>query len=132
MRVGMNRHTGGRITGWDHCVQCIEVILLTRIGWRVMRRHFGSLVPELQDRNATAMTIMQTYAAIAEALRRWEPGFRLQTIQLTRGGADGVFVFEMSGMFFPRGHLGDYSVSEAKSLALGANDNNSGVRVVAA
>ncbi|WP_244543627.1 GPW/gp25 family protein [Bosea sp. CRIB-10] len=115
--------TGKPLSGWAHCVQSISVILTTRIGSRVMRRAFGSLVPELQDRNATPLLIMQVYAAVAAALRAYEPGFRLRTIQLSRFGADGIFAFEISGIFYPRGHLGDYSISEARSAVLAANDN---------
>lgn len=123
MRSGIDRQTGKLLIGWDHCVQSIAVILTTRVSSRVMRRAFGSAALELQDRNATPKRIMQIYAAVAAAIKRWEPGFRLQTIKLTRGGADGIFAFEISGIFFPRGHLGDYSVSEARSAVLSANDN---------
>jgi phage baseplate assembly protein W len=123
MRSGIDRQTGRLLIGWDHCVQSIAVILTTRVGSRVMRRPFGSAALELQDRNATAKRIMQIYAAVAAAIKRWEPGFRLQTIALTRGGADGIFAFEISGIFFPRGHLGDYSLTETRSAVLAANDN---------
>ncbi len=130
MRVGLNRRTGEVLTGWDHCVQSIAFIIRTRVGSLIMLRAFGSLVPELQDQNATPRTIMQVYAAIAAALKEWEPGFRLRKIQMTRWGADGVFAFVIEGVFFPRGHLGDYSVAEPKSAVLAANDN--GLKVVAA
>lgn len=123
MRHGFDAMTGRPLSGWAHCVQSIAVILTTRIGSRVMRRAFGSLVPELQDRNATPLLIMQVYAAVAAALRTYEPGFRLRTIQLSRSGADGVFVFVLTGTFYPRGHLGDYSISETRSAVLAANDN---------
>ncbi|MBA4269670.1 MAG: baseplate assembly protein [Methylobacterium sp.] len=123
MRVGVDARTGRVLTGWAHCVQSIAVVLTTRIGSSVMLRIYGSLIPELQDRNATPKRIMQAYAAVAQALRDWEPGFRLQTIQLMRYGADGVFAFEMSGVFYPRGHLGDYRTSESRSALLGANGN---------
>lgn len=121
MRSGIDRATGRVLVGWDHCVQSIGVILTTRVSSRVMRRAFGSAALDLQDLNATPRRIMQIYAAVAAALKRWEPGFRLKTIQLTRGGADGVFVFEIAGTFYPRGHLGDYSVTEERSAVLPAS-----------
>ncbi|PZU93126.1 MAG: baseplate assembly protein [Chelatococcus sp.] len=123
MRAGIDRASGRLLTGWDHCVQSIAVILTTRVGTRVMRRAFGSAALELQDRSATPMRIMQIYAAVAAAIRTWEPGFRLKTIQLTRGGADGVFAFEITGIFYPRGHLGDYETFEERSAVLGSNEN---------
>ena len=131
MRAGMDARTGRLLTGWDHCLQSIAIILSTRVGTRVMRRAFGSAALDLQDRNATPQRIMQIYAGIAAALKRWEPGFRLESIKLTQASADGVFAFEIAGRFYPGGHLGDYSVSEARSAVLGANDNGTGLRVVA-
>lgn len=118
MRVGLNRRTGELLTGWDHCLQSMAFIITTRIGELVMLRAFGSAVPDAQDRNATPRRIMSIYAGVAAALRAWEPGFRLRTIQLTRAGADGVFAFLISGVFYPNGHLGDYSVSEEKEATL--------------
>ena len=123
MRTGIDLLTGAVLTGWDHCVQSICIIFFTRIGTHVMLRQFGSEIPQLQDRTATPRRIMQVYAAAAAALREWEPGFRLQTIQLVRYGADGVFGFELTGIFYPRGHLGDYSVAEKRSTVIAANDN---------
>lgn len=131
MRAGMDARTGRLLTGWEHCVQSIAIILTTRVGTRVMRRAFGSAALDLQDRNATPRRIMEIYAGIAAALKRWEPGFRLESIKLTQAGADGVFAFEIAGRFYPGGHLGDYSISEARSAVLGANDNGFGLRVVA-
>ena len=118
MRVGLNRRTGELLTGWEHCLQSIAFIIITRLGSLVMLRAFGSAVSDAQDRNATALRIMTIYAGVAAALRAWEPGFRLRTIQLTRAGADGVFAFVISGVFYPNGHLGDYSVAEAKEATL--------------
>jgi uncharacterized protein len=126
MRTGIDRVTGQVLTGWAHCVQSIAVILTTRIGTRVMRRAFGSELKALQDRNATAANIAKVYVAIADALRRWEPGFRLRTMRLVRGGPDGVFAFVLQGEFFPRGHLGDYTTREERSAAFGLARTDNG------
>ena len=123
MRAGMDRTTGHLLTGWDHCAQSIIVILTTEIGARVMRRAFGSALHELQDRNPDGRTIMLAFSSIAAALRKWEPGFKLQRIVPETIGADGVAVFSLSGTFYPRGHLGDYSLAEQRDLHV-ANDNH--------
>lgn len=123
MRVGINARTGEMLTSWAHCVQSIADIMTTAIGERVMLRAYGNPGLLLQDRTATPKRIMQVYAGVAQALRDWEPGFRLQTIQLVRYGADGVFAFEIRGIFYENGHLGDYSRQQERAAFLGANDN---------
>lgn len=120
MRSGVDAITGQMLTGWDHCVQCIRKCLTTRVNTRVMRRHLGSIVPQLQDANADPMTIFQLYTSIAEALNDpdgGEPGFNLRTIELVEHGRTGRFVFLLEGDYFPRGHLGDYSVREDRSIS---------------
>jgi uncharacterized protein len=122
MRTGLDRETGAVLTGWDHCVQSIAVILTTRVGSRVMRRAFGSELKALQDRNPDPRTMLIVFVAIAMALRVWEPGFRLKRITPVQVGADGVAVFDFAGTFYPRGHLGDYSLAEEREARY-ANDN---------
>lgn len=119
MRAGINRETGRLLTGWDHCVQSIAVVLTTRLGSRVMRRAFGSRIHELQDQNPDPATLLKLYVAVAEALRRWEPGFRLERVSLRRAGPDGVAVFDLAGIYYPRGHLGVYTAGEQRSASLG-------------
>lgn len=128
MRHGLDRATGRPLSGWEHCLQSIVVILTTVIGQCVMLRDFGSAALDMQDRRATPLNIMRIYADVAAALRRWEPGYRLRTIQIVRYGPDGVFAFMLTGVFYPRGHLGDYSISEEREAIIAANDN--GFRVL--
>lgn len=123
MRHGFDRSTGMPLSGWEHCFQSIVVILTTVIGQTVMLRQFGSAALDMQDRRATPMNIMRIYADVAAALREWEPGYRLRTIQIVRYGSDGVFAFLLTGVFYPRGHLGDYSVSEEREAVVASNDN---------
>lgn len=112
MRTGVDRNTGELLTGWAECAQSIAVIMTTAIGALVLARAFGSDCPMLQDRPMTAASIMDHYVAIAEALRKWEPGFRLRRVNVREAGADGYLALEIAGDFYPRGHLGDYSIVE--------------------
>ncbi|ADZ72402.1 GPW/gp25 family protein [Polymorphum gilvum] len=127
MRTGISATTGKVLTGWDHCVQSLGKILTTRFNSRVMRRDFGSRIPDLQDANANERTLLELYVAIAEAVEdpvNGEPGFRLRTIDLAAGGRAGRFVFILDGYFYPRGHLGDYALREARvaDLAVGSGE----------
>lgn len=120
MRTGIDARTGKVLTDWAHCVQSIGKCLTTRFGTRVMRRHIGSEVPELQDENPDPATIMRLYVSIAKALNDpagGEPGFNLTSIDLVRSGRDGRFVFILDGDYFPRGHLGDFSIKESRSMS---------------
>lgn len=116
--TGLSRTAEAISTGWDHVVQSIGVILTTPIGSRLMRREFGSEIPELIDRPMTDATILAVYAAAVNALRRWEPRFRLTRCQIQLATATGELSLEIVGAYMPRGHLGDYTV---------ANDNAVGI-----
>ncbi|MDA4635876.1 hypothetical protein NZA98_33165 [Escherichia coli] len=119
MRAGIDATTGEVLTGWDHCVQSIRKCLTTRVNTRVMRRHLGNIVPQLQDQNADATTIFQVYISVADALNDpegGEPGFNLRTIELVEYGRSGRFVFLLQGDYFPLGHIGDFSIREDRTL----------------
>lgn len=121
MRTGVDALTGKVLTGWDHCVQSIGICLTTRRASRILRRHLGSGVLELQDENADADTIFRAYIAIVDALSDpdgGEPGFNLRAIELVENGRSGRFVFLLTGDFYPRGHLGDFSAHEARSVSV--------------
>tara|TARA_R110002124_G_scaffold284368_1_gene461506 strand:- start:27158 stop:27532 length:375 start_codon:yes stop_codon:yes gene_type:complete len=122
MRTGVDTRTGKVLTGWDHCVQSIDRCLRTRLASRVMRRHLGSLVPELQDANADPVTIFNLYRSIADALNDpdgGEPGYSLRTIELVEYGRAGRFAFLLTGIYFPRGHLGDFGIREQRDVTWG-------------
>lgn len=78
----MDRTTGKPLAGLDHLRQSIGDILTTPIGSRVMRRDYGSLLPELIDQPLNSATTVQLYAATAAALMRWEPRLRLSRVSL--------------------------------------------------
>lgn len=84
---GMDRTTGRRISGTTHLAQSIGDILSTRIGSRVERRQYGSLVPDYIDAPMTAVERTRCYGAAARALLRWEPRLKLARVQLLQDSA---------------------------------------------
>ena len=47
--LGINAYTGESLSGLDHLRQSIADILSTPLNTRVMRRDYGSRIPELID-----------------------------------------------------------------------------------
>lgn len=78
---GMHAQTGQALTGMAHLEQSLQDILLTPVGSRLMRREYGSLLPDLIDQPLNSATVLQSYAAVAIAISQWEPRIRLNSIQ---------------------------------------------------
>lgn len=91
----MNRHTGEIIGEEDHIVQSIVDILTTRIGTRVMRRDYGSLIPELIDQPQNPATRLRLYAASAMAIMQWEPRIALSKVRLDVDSLSGSAILEI-------------------------------------
>ncbi|WP_447555692.1 GPW/gp25 family protein [Vreelandella sp. EE22] len=91
---GMNAQTGQRLDGLEHIRQSIADIITTPIGSRIMRRDYGSLVPELLDRPLSDALLMQVYAATVIAVSRWEPRIQITgtqgSIDATRPGTAAI------------------------------------------
>lgn len=128
-RIGVNRHTGKMLTGWDHVVQSLTVIFHTRYHSRVIRRWVGSLVPHLLGESAVGRAITRFYWAVATAIDLWEPNYRIQQVHVERS-ADGRSLTSpeelrrgeittiMDGVYRPRGHLGDPTPENRKVAGL--------------
>lgn len=85
-----------------------------------MRRHHGSEVPEFQDQNADPRTIFSFFVAIADAIAdpdSGEPGYRVTSVDVAAAPRSGRFFFLIGGLYFPRGHLGDYSTFEERTAS---------------
>lgn len=95
--IGMNRNTGGEISGYSHLVQSIEDICTTPIGTRVMRREYGCQIADLVDWPLNNATRLQAYAAITIALMRWETRIRLSRVQLSLGDVAGQAILDIEG-----------------------------------
>lgn len=91
----MNVLTGGAIANNEHIAQSIADILTTRIGTRVMRREYGSLLPDLVDHPSNDVTRLRAYAATAMALTRWEPRIQVHRVQLQSATLQGQAVMDI-------------------------------------
>ncbi len=122
---GVDRLTGLPLSGWPHVVQCLGVIFTTTFGSRVMRRWFGSLIPNLLGENLSPLTLLRYKTALFAALA-FEPRFAITRINI-RSGSDelrsGRLRVELEGQYRPRAHLGDFTVEGARKAILGATDD---------
>lgn len=100
--AGMSALTGEAIDGIEHLRQSIRDILTTRKGTRVMRRDYGSNVPNLLDSPVTADFGIDLFVAVAESLNEWEPRFRLRDTSFTALG-EGRIELRLSGDYLPNG-----------------------------
>ena len=116
--VGVSATAGEPLSDWQHTEQSLRKVLTTPIGRRVMRRNFGSRIFDFIDTKMTAANILGIYAAAAEAIEAWEPRFRAYRASVSSASADGAIELTLFGFYFPRGHLGDYSIIEDASIRL--------------
>lgn len=100
---GMDAITGKPLSGLRHLRQSIQNILTTPIGSRVMRRDYGSKLFELIDQPLNQPTLMEVYAATAQALRKWEPRFKLTRVQAFRAEETGKVLLDLEGIYKPDG-----------------------------
>ena len=98
----MNRETGGAISTVEHIGQSISDILTTRVGTRVMRREYGSLLPELVDQPFNDVTRLRVYAASVMAIMRWEPRVSISRVQLDGATLQGQVVIDIEGRILDR------------------------------
>lgn len=94
---GLNLVTGRALSGLAHIRQSIADILTTPIGSRLMRRRYGSEVPELMDQPLNSATLLRIYAATAYAVRMWEPRIALTGLQF-EAGQPGAAALILDGM----------------------------------
>lgn len=100
---GTHASTGKHLDGLDHLRQSIRDILTTPLGSRVMRRTYGSRLFQLTDAPANRATIMDIYAATAEALLLWEPRIEVIEVRISSLGS-GVIELDLTGNYLPDGN----------------------------
>ena len=92
----MSRESGRELeTELDQIRQSIQDILTTPIGTRIMRREYGSLLPQLIDSPFNEITLLQLYAATATALLQWEDRISIEFISIDPID-QGKFILDLS------------------------------------
>lgn len=86
---GIDSSTGAAIDEMAHIRQSIIDILRTRIGERIMRREYGSWLPYLVDAPMDPVTLIDIYASVVGAIRRWEPRVRVKQVQAAEVTSSG-------------------------------------------
>lgn len=79
----MNAATGRLMPLADHLAQSVRNILFTRIGTRVQREEYGSLLPLLIDMPLNETTLLRCVSATVTALAAWEPRFTVTAAAIT-------------------------------------------------
>lgn len=67
-----------------------------------MRPGYGSRLPRLVDAPANAETLVEIYAATAEALAKWEPRLSLTSVSYEEWGK-GKITLVLEGTYLPDG-----------------------------
>ena len=78
----MNRDTGKAIDDVAHIRQSIRDILTTPVGSRIMRRSYGSILPDLIDQPANPANRLRLMNATVMAIIKWEPCVIVNSVSL--------------------------------------------------
>lgn len=79
--TGMSRTNGKALSEDSHIAQSIGDILTTPIGSRLIRRSYGSLIPELIDQPLNNETRLRVMSATVDAITRWEKRIKVTGIE---------------------------------------------------
>lgn len=104
----MNAMTAAPINGIDHLEQSIRDILTTPVGSRVMRRDYGSQLPQLIDQPINDMLVGKMQVAIATALSNHEPRVRFNSVSVEPIGNGNISV-----------NLSGYYIAENRPISFG-------------
>jgi uncharacterized protein len=99
---GIDATSGKRLDGIAHLRQSIRDILTTPKGSRVMRREYGSDLYKLIDAPVNSTTLMDIRAATADALKKWEPRFKLEQCKIL-AAEPGRVELDLVGIYLPDG-----------------------------
>ena len=125
--AGINRRTFAVLSGWDHVVQSVEVLFTTRLGERVMLRHFTGGVADLLGRLLTPSLLSAFRVVIAMSIDLWEPRLKVRRVEFLGSVEEirqGHLKVVIQVDYRPKGHLGDFTVEGIRTLNLGLSGSN--------
>ncbi|AZP49585.1 baseplate assembly protein [Rahnella aquatilis] len=93
--LGMNSAVGDAITEIDHIRQSVTDILTTPKGTRVMRRDYGSDLPDLIDQPQNPALNLKISSAAYSALMKFEP--RITVTSATVNRAENAISVDITG-----------------------------------
>ncbi|WP_168400654.1 GPW/gp25 family protein [Erwinia amylovora] len=94
---GMNPDGTGLLTDADQLWNSVRDVLTTPLASRIMRRDYGSLIPDLLDEPQNEVTRLQCMSAAVIALTQWEPRIALNGINIVYSN-DGAVSAELAGI----------------------------------
>lgn len=109
--VGMDRVTGRAITGLAWLRQIVADVLTTPVGTRVLRRDYGSSLPDLLAAPLNAAGIQRLRAATVLALTRHAPRLSIRSVNFTASGGAVTLHFTLSDLAAPAAQRALASVS---------------------
>lgn len=95
---GMSNQNGRYLDDLEHLKQSIVDILTTPIGSRVICRDYGSNLFKLTDQPVNRDLFPKIYAAVAEALGKWEPRLKLERIRIV-SIKEGHIILSLSAVY---------------------------------
>lgn len=87
---GLSRSTARVLGDEAHLAQSVNDILSTPKGSRVLRRDYGSRLPDLIDAPLNGETLVDVFAETAGALDQWEPRLRLRRVEVREAAAGRI------------------------------------------
>ena len=95
--TGMNPDGTGQLTDTDQLWNSVRDILTTPLASRVMRRDYGSMLPDLLDEPQNEVTRLQCMSAAVFALTMWGPRIGPNGLRISSSKGGGVTA-ELAGI----------------------------------
>lgn len=95
---GMSNQNGKYLNDLEHLKQSIVDILTTPIGSRVICRDYGSKLFRLIDQPVNRDLFPKIYAAVADAINKWEPRLKLEQVRIV-SIKEGRIILSLIGVY---------------------------------